>query len=320
MLRGPAAALRGVPRRVCARGCTSSRATARSSRCRRCETGRPLWVDDPTFNLEYHVRQTALPAPGTEEQLLRLAARIFSQQLDRSKPLWEMWLVEGLEDDRFALISKTHHALIDGISRRRPGDGDVRPHARARREVPTPPTSRGSPQPEPTRAELVAGGVARRAPAQRSASRRGAARRRCAARSGAGAGPRGGRGPRRDRLGGPEPGAGDAAERRDRPAPALRRRAQRARGLQAVKNAFGGTVNDVVLTVVSRRAARLAALARRAHRGPRAARARPGLDRAPSDEHGAARQPHRRDARPAAGLHRGPDRAAARRSGRRWTA
>jgi WS/DGAT/MGAT family acyltransferase len=80
------------------------------------ETGRPLWVDDPDFNLEYHVRHTALPPPGTEDQLFLLASRIASQQLDRSKPLWENWLVEGLDGDRFALISKTHHALVDGIS------------------------------------------------------------------------------------------------------------------------------------------------------------------------------------------------------------
>src|SRR4051794_24212954 len=79
-------------------------------------TGRPLWADDPDFNLEYHVRQTALPDPGSEEQLFNLASRVFSQQLDRSKPLWELWAVEGLEDGRFALISKTHHALIDGIA------------------------------------------------------------------------------------------------------------------------------------------------------------------------------------------------------------
>src|SRR4051794_24337042 len=80
------------------------------------ETGRPLWADDPSFNLEYHLRHTALPQPGTEDQLMRLAARIFSQQLDRSKPLWETWLVESLEGDRFALISKTHHALVDGVA------------------------------------------------------------------------------------------------------------------------------------------------------------------------------------------------------------
>src|SRR5882757_7187828 len=78
--------------------------------------GRPVWVDDPQLNLHYHVRQTALPAPGSDEQLRNLAARIFSQQLDRSKPLWELWLVEGLHDGRFAIIGKSHHALVDGIS------------------------------------------------------------------------------------------------------------------------------------------------------------------------------------------------------------
>jgi WS/DGAT/MGAT family acyltransferase len=80
------------------------------------ETGRPLWVDDPSFNLDYHVRDTALPAPGSESQLRALAARVHSQALDRSKPLWEMWLVQGLDGGRFALITKTHHALVDGIS------------------------------------------------------------------------------------------------------------------------------------------------------------------------------------------------------------
>jgi diacylglycerol O-acyltransferase / wax synthase len=80
------------------------------------ETGRPLWVDDPNFNLEYHVRHTALPAPGSEQQLRALAARVHSQALDRTKPLWEMWLVQGLDGGRFALLSKTHHALVDGVS------------------------------------------------------------------------------------------------------------------------------------------------------------------------------------------------------------
>jgi diacylglycerol O-acyltransferase / wax synthase len=80
------------------------------------QSGRPLWVDDPSFNLEYHIRHTALPSPGTEAQLFLLTSRIASQQLDRAKPLWEMWLVEGLADGRFALISKTHHSLVDGVS------------------------------------------------------------------------------------------------------------------------------------------------------------------------------------------------------------
>jgi WS/DGAT/MGAT family acyltransferase len=80
------------------------------------DQGRPVWVDDPHLNLDYHVRQSALPAPGSEEQLRNLAARIFSQQLDRSKPLWELWLVEGLRDDRFGIVGKSHHALVDGVS------------------------------------------------------------------------------------------------------------------------------------------------------------------------------------------------------------
>src|SRR6478735_6086228 len=80
------------------------------------ETGRPIWIDDPSFNLEYHVRHTALPHPGSEQQLRALAARVHSQRLDRAKPLWELWLVQGLENNRFALISKTHHALVDGVS------------------------------------------------------------------------------------------------------------------------------------------------------------------------------------------------------------
>jgi diacylglycerol O-acyltransferase len=78
--------------------------------------GRPRWVDDPHLNLRYHVRHTALPAPGSEEQLKALAGRVFSQPLDRDKPLWEIWLVEGIERGRFALLAKTHHALVDGIS------------------------------------------------------------------------------------------------------------------------------------------------------------------------------------------------------------
>ena len=80
------------------------------------QTGRPFWVDDPNFNLTYHVRHSALPAPGSEEQLRKMAARVFSQQLDRTKPLWELWLVQGLTRKRFALITKTHHALVDGVS------------------------------------------------------------------------------------------------------------------------------------------------------------------------------------------------------------
>ena len=76
----------------------------------------PVWVDDERFNLDFHVRHTALPHPGTDEQLKRLSARIMQQHLDRRRPLWEMWIVEGLERDRFALVSKVHHCMIDGMS------------------------------------------------------------------------------------------------------------------------------------------------------------------------------------------------------------
>ena len=80
------------------------------------ELGRPVWVDDPHFNLDYHVRRTALPAPGGEMELRRLVGRVMAQQLDRHKPLWEMWMVEGLEDGQWAILSKTHHAMVDGVS------------------------------------------------------------------------------------------------------------------------------------------------------------------------------------------------------------
>lgn len=76
----------------------------------------PVWVDDPTFRNEYHLRHTSLPEPGDLRQLKRLAGRIFSQKLDPGRPLWELWFVEGLEERRFAVISKIHHCMIDGVS------------------------------------------------------------------------------------------------------------------------------------------------------------------------------------------------------------
>ncbi|HTY97705.1 MAG TPA: wax ester/triacylglycerol synthase family O-acyltransferase [Solirubrobacteraceae bacterium] len=117
--------------------------------------GRPVWVDDRHFNLEYHVRRTALPAPGSEEQLKRLVGRVMSQQLDRTKPLWEMWVVEGLAMDGveqpWALLSKVHHCMVDGIS----GADlltvmlDLDPH-------PPAPTSEGwRPHSSPSSAELL---------------------------------------------------------------------------------------------------------------------------------------------------------------------
>jgi diacylglycerol O-acyltransferase / wax synthase len=78
--------------------------------------GHPVWVDDPHFSIDYHVRHSALPRPGDEGQLKRLSARIMAQQLDRARPLWEIWVIEGLTDDRFALVAKVHHAMVDGVS------------------------------------------------------------------------------------------------------------------------------------------------------------------------------------------------------------
>lgn len=114
---------------------------------------RPRWVDDPHFNLSYHVRATALPAPGDEGQLKALAGRVFSQRLDRDKPLWELWVVHGLSGDRFALLSKTHHALVDGIS----GVDIVTVLFDAAREPKTPPApgEPWEPRPLPSRAQLV---------------------------------------------------------------------------------------------------------------------------------------------------------------------
>ena len=80
------------------------------------DLGRPAWIDDPHFNLHDHVRHSALPSPGSDEQLRTLVGRVMSQKLDRAKPLWEIWVVEGLEGDRWAMLSKTHHCMIDGVS------------------------------------------------------------------------------------------------------------------------------------------------------------------------------------------------------------
>jgi len=205
--------------------------------------GRPVWVDDPHLNLDYHVRQTALPAPGSEEQLRNLAARICSQQLDRSKPLWELWLVEGLEGDRFAIVGKSHHALVDGISgvdittvlfdlEREPEGGPAKP-------------PQWAPRPEPTDLKLLSDALRERATSPQEIVRGVRAVL---------------RGPRQVLRGlaatGEMLGAGMAA-----PSTPFNveigphRRIAFARAdlgdLKRVKDAHGGTVNDVVLSVVA---------------------------------------------------------------------
>jgi diacylglycerol O-acyltransferase len=212
------------------------------------ETGRPLWVDDATFNLDYHVRHTALPAPGSEEQLRALAARIHSQRLDRNKPLWELWLVQGLEDNRFALISKTHHALVDGIA-----GVDLATVMFDLSPVPQPVPHEGKPwvpRPEPSAAQLAARGLAGlvRTPLELAARAAGAITRPQTTLEAA-----------REAV----EGVAEIVWAGLNPAPDTplnvpigphRRIAFVHTDLadfKLVKNTFGGTVNDVVLTVVA---------------------------------------------------------------------
>ena len=219
------------------------------------ETGRPLWVDDNNFNLEYHVRNAALPAPGSEAQLLEMAARTASQPLDRTKPLWEFWLVEGIEPapgsevERFALISKTHHALVDGVA-------GVDLAAALLDFSPNPPKLETDglvpwkPRPEPSPLDLVAAGA--RGVLETTAD--------LAARTvSAAATPQRTARSVRDAV----EGLGELVWAALNPAPETplnvpigphRRFAvvrQELSDYKTVKNAFGGTVNDVVLTVVS---------------------------------------------------------------------
>jgi diacylglycerol O-acyltransferase / wax synthase len=210
--------------------------------------GRPRWVDDPHLNLRYHVRYTALPSPGSEEQLKALAGRVFAQQLDRDKPLWELWLAEGLEGDRFAMLAKTHHSLVDGIS----GMDivsvlfDTSPDPAA----PTDPGDRWLPRPVPSRAQLLGEALVERAtiPAEVARSARAVLR-----------------GPRRvvGRVRDAAVGVGAMAWAGLNPAPSTpynesigpHRRFTWVRAqlpdLKAIKNELGGTVNDVVLATVA---------------------------------------------------------------------
>jgi WS/DGAT/MGAT family acyltransferase len=118
----------------------------------------PVWVDDEQLNLQYHVRHTSLPRPGDDRQLKRLTARIMSQQLDRRRPLWEVWLVEGLQDDRFAMILKTHHCVVDGISGVDLMSVLLRPTPETTFEEPP----RWTPRPAPTAAKLLRDELLRR--------------------------------------------------------------------------------------------------------------------------------------------------------------
>jgi WS/DGAT/MGAT family acyltransferase len=210
--------------------------------------GRPKWVDDPHLNLRYHVRSTALPSPGSEEQLQDLAGRVFSQQLDRDKPLWEVWLVEGLEDDRFAVLSKTHHALVDGIS----GVDLISVLFDTSPEPLTPagPGDRWLPRPLPSRSQLLGEALLERAtiPTEVVRSVRAVFR-----------------GPRRILEAAREAavGVGAMAWAGLNPAPSSPYNAPigphrrfawvraNLRDIKAIKDSLGGTVNDVVLATVA---------------------------------------------------------------------
>ncbi|MDQ6744505.1 MAG: wax ester/triacylglycerol synthase family O-acyltransferase [Actinomycetota bacterium] len=120
--------------------------------------GPPVWIDDPHFHLEYHVRRTALPSPGGEEELRTLVGRVMSQQLDRSKPLWEMWIAEGLGDGRWALVSKVHHCMVDGVS----ATDLLSVLLDSEREPARGSAPRWTPRPEPSAGDLLAQPLARR--------------------------------------------------------------------------------------------------------------------------------------------------------------
>jgi diacylglycerol O-acyltransferase len=206
--------------------------------------GRPVWVDDPHFNIGYHVRHTALPSPASSDQLRRLAGRVFSQQLDREKPLWEIWLVDEVEGDRFALICKTHHALVDGIS----GVDILTVLFDLEPDPPEPePAPPWAPRPLPSAAELLASALAERATgpwellrsavshpdqAGTGAGRAAAGLAAMAAAGISGAPPS----PLNVRIGPHRRFAWSSADLSQ---------------LKAIKDSLGGTINDVVLTVVT---------------------------------------------------------------------
>jgi WS/DGAT/MGAT family acyltransferase len=208
---------------------------------------RPVWVDDPHFNLDYHVRHTALPSPGGDEQLRNLVGRVMAQKLDRSKPLWEMWIAEGLDEGRWALVNKIHHCMVDGVS----GTDLMTVLFDAEREPPTPlPPQPWAPGPEPSTAQIVAAAFAERATSPYEAARTAwdAAR-----------GPRRAAGQAVDLARAMSslsallrPNAGSSLNGPIGP----HRRWAWARGrladVKAIRVAHGGTVNDVVLSVIAR--------------------------------------------------------------------
>ena len=120
---------------------------------------RPIWVDDRHFHLDYHVRRTALPAPGGDEELRNLVGRVMAQKLDRSKPLWEMWVAEGLSGGRWALVNKLHHCMVDGVS----GTDLLSVIFDEERQTPPAEAPPWKPAPEPSTPRIVGSALAHRA-------------------------------------------------------------------------------------------------------------------------------------------------------------
>lgn len=119
----------------------------------------PVWVDDPSYNIQYHVRHVSLPRPGDERQLKRLIGLLMSQKLDHSKPLWEIWVIEGLDGGRFAILARSHHSMVDGIA----GVGVLRVLLRPEPDSSVPPARRWRARPAPGRVRLVTDEFIRRA-------------------------------------------------------------------------------------------------------------------------------------------------------------
>ncbi len=206
----------------------------------------PVWVDDENFDLIYHVRRSALPRPGSAAQLGELVGRIMGRRLNRRKPLWEVYLVEGLHDGRFALVTKTHHALVDGVNALDIGQVILDPSAQPR----VMPAAAWRPAPEPTWVELVAGALSdsvRRPTALLDRLSTGAADLTTTA----------------GRVLGTAAGVLAVARTATRPAPdsplnAVIGEARRFAAVDTdlddyrrIRKAYGGTVNDVILTVVT---------------------------------------------------------------------
>ncbi|MGY1740744.1 MULTISPECIES: WS/DGAT/MGAT family O-acyltransferase [unclassified Blastococcus] len=206
----------------------------------------PVWADDPDFDVAYHVRQSALPRPGTEEQLLDLVSRLTSRPLDPRRPLWELYLVEGLSEGRVAVITKTHPALVDGL-----GAVDIaQVLLDASPDAPVPETEPWRPRRLPSGTELLRTALAEYVQRPSAAvSTLGSAVTDARATVA--------------RLGGAASGLVRAARSAVFPAPNSPLNATRGRqrrvaiaradleDLKAVRRAHGGTVNDVLLTVVT---------------------------------------------------------------------